>query len=366
MSLLLRPLSLLPRVAFAARGGAAASAPLPLLRSSAAPQLLLRRTKWTASTYRPPKPPPEPPKPKERLVVLHPRQGSHMTTLEVKRRVLRSSPHMGAKRLKKMVRLHARQGNRNSFIADLESRLDRFLYRSNAVNSTFAARMLVGHRHVMVNGRIMNSTHYILKPGDIVEPSKGPQSLGVWKRMMKRRLANNTFVIVRPDGTVIGSPTTRARAPERSERSKAVTADLDALLRDSALLRESYRRLPLPGGGAAGGGGGSSSLASGARWPAARQAELDTIVPSLLSALAGEGTPLASALRAGRPEIRVLAPPQRPGGAPTKAVVAWQPGASGEAGVEEGPKVLMTLDRIRLRRLLLGLLALHPARGSSQ
>ena len=290
-----------------------------------------------------------------------------MTSLEVKKRVLRSVPHMGGKRLKKMVRLHARKGNRNSFIADFESRLDRFLYRTNAVNSIFAARMLCGHRHVMVNGKICNSTHYILKPGDIVEPSKTPHALGVWKRMMNRRLANNTFVIVRPDGTVIGGPRKVSGSnTSRFAPLKAITADLDKLLRDSALVRESYRRLPRPGGGGSSGGGGSGGggLASGARWPAARQAELDTIVPALLTALAGEGTPLASALRAGTPAIRVIAPPQRPAGAPSKAVVAWQPGANGEAAADESPKVLMTLDRVRLRRLLLGLLALNPARGS--
>jgi ribosomal protein S4 len=65
-----------------------------------------------------------------------------MTTIEVKKRVLRSAPHMGAKNLKLMVRKHARKGNKNSFLADFESRLDRFLWRCNVVPSVFAARMV--------------------------------------------------------------------------------------------------------------------------------------------------------------------------------------------------------------------------------
>ena len=182
---------LLPRLAARA---ATASAPSP------SPSLLLRRSKWSSATYKPKPPPPPPPAPQAKMVVLFPRQTSHKTSLEVKKRVLRSVPHMGGKRLKRMVRLHARKGNRNSFIADFESRLDRFLYRTNAVNSTFAARMLIGHKHVMVNGKMVNSTHYILKPGDIVEPNKAPQTLAVWKRMMARRLANNTFVIASRNG----------------------------------------------------------------------------------------------------------------------------------------------------------------------
>ena len=113
------------------------SAPSPLL---AAPVRSL--AKWTATTYTPPPPPPPPPSLKEKLVVLFPRQGSHQTSIEVKRRILRSTPHMGGTRLKRMVRKHARTGNINSFIADFESRLDRFLYRCNAVPSIFAARMV--------------------------------------------------------------------------------------------------------------------------------------------------------------------------------------------------------------------------------
>ena len=49
---------------------------------------------------------------------------------------------MGGRRLKWLTRKHARKGNANSFIADFESRLDRVLYRCNAVPSIFAARMV--------------------------------------------------------------------------------------------------------------------------------------------------------------------------------------------------------------------------------
>ena len=92
-------------------------------------------SRFTAATWKPPPPPPPPPGLKDKLVVLFPRQGSRQTTIEVKRRIIRSCPHMGGKRLKRFVRMHARKGNSNSFIADFESRLDRVLYRCNAVPS---------------------------------------------------------------------------------------------------------------------------------------------------------------------------------------------------------------------------------------
>ena len=58
------------------------------------------RWKWSGATFRPPAPPPPPPTDKDRLVVLYPRQGSRQTSIEVKRRVLRSTPHIGGRRLK--------------------------------------------------------------------------------------------------------------------------------------------------------------------------------------------------------------------------------------------------------------------------
>ena len=98
--------------------------------------------RWSAATWKPPPALPPPPGLKDKLLLLFPRQGSRQTTIEVKRRILRSTPHMGGKRLKRMVRTHARRGNINSFIAELESRLDRVLYRCNATPSIFAARMV--------------------------------------------------------------------------------------------------------------------------------------------------------------------------------------------------------------------------------
>lgn len=51
----------------------------------------------------------------------------------------------------------------------LESRLDNTVYRLGIAPTRPAARQLVSHKHIMVNGNIVNIPSYILKPGDVIE-----------------------------------------------------------------------------------------------------------------------------------------------------------------------------------------------------
>jgi small subunit ribosomal protein S4 len=48
----------------------------------------------------------------------------------------------------------------------LEARLDNTVYRLGISRSRRGARQLVGHRHVTVNGEVVNIPSYQLKPGD--------------------------------------------------------------------------------------------------------------------------------------------------------------------------------------------------------
>src|SRR6476661_3942785 len=50
----------------------------------------------------------------------------------------------------------------------LESRLDNTVFRMGIAPSRPAARQLVSHKHVTVNGVVVNIPSYQLKPGDIV------------------------------------------------------------------------------------------------------------------------------------------------------------------------------------------------------
>jgi small subunit ribosomal protein S4 len=50
----------------------------------------------------------------------------------------------------------------------LELRLDNTVFRLGLAPSRMAARQLVGHKHITVNGRIVNIPSYTLKVGDVV------------------------------------------------------------------------------------------------------------------------------------------------------------------------------------------------------
>ena len=53
-----------------------------------------------------------------------------------------------------------------------ESRLDNVVFRMGLSNSRSGARQLVSHRHITVNGGIVNIPSYSLKPGYIVAERK--------------------------------------------------------------------------------------------------------------------------------------------------------------------------------------------------
>jgi small subunit ribosomal protein S4 len=61
-----------------------------------------------------------------------------------------------------------------------ESRLDNVVYRMGISTSRRGARQLVSHRHITVNGEILNVPSYSLKAGDVVavrEKSKSLQAI---------------------------------------------------------------------------------------------------------------------------------------------------------------------------------------------
>ena len=50
----------------------------------------------------------------------------------------------------------------------LEARLDNTVYRLGIASTRRAARQLVSHKHLTVNGKVANVPSMILKPGDVI------------------------------------------------------------------------------------------------------------------------------------------------------------------------------------------------------
>ena len=71
-----------------------------------------------------------------------------------------------------------------------EARLDNVVFRMGIAPSRRGARQIVSHRHITVNGEIVNIPSYHLKPGDKVAVREKSKSL----EAIERSLANSTHV----------------------------------------------------------------------------------------------------------------------------------------------------------------------------
>ena len=65
-----------------------------------------------------------------------------------------------------------------------ESRLDNVVFRLGLSPSRSGARQLVSHRHITVNGEIVNVPSYSLKPGDVVGVREKSKSLEAIQRSL--------------------------------------------------------------------------------------------------------------------------------------------------------------------------------------
>ena len=71
-----------------------------------------------------------------------------------------------------------------------EARLDNVVFRMGIAPSRRGARQLVSHRHVTVNGEVVNIASYHLKPGDKVAVREKSKSV----EAIERSLANSSHV----------------------------------------------------------------------------------------------------------------------------------------------------------------------------
>ena len=97
-----------------------------------------------------------------------------------------------------------------------ESRLDNVVYRLGLSNSRSGARQLVSHRHITVNGEIVNVPSYSLREGDVVAVREKSKSLIAIESALANR--NNVFEWLnwnadQKSGTFIKAPE-RLQIPE--------------------------------------------------------------------------------------------------------------------------------------------------------
>jgi small subunit ribosomal protein S4 len=96
----------------------------------------------------------------------------------------------------------------------LESRLDNVIYRLGIASTRSAARQLVSHKHIVVNGSVVNIPSYLLRVGDIIgvrEKSKSLEAITNSLSTIKR----SKYAWLEWDGTTMSGKFTNL--PQRSE-----------------------------------------------------------------------------------------------------------------------------------------------------
>lgn len=115
------------------------------------------------------------------------------------------------------------------FLKLLESRLDNAAYRLGFASTRKAARQLVNHGHVAVNGKKVDIPSYSVKPGDVIsirENSKAHPTVLAALEGLNSRVEFVTYDANKMEGTFV-------RYPERNELNKDI---------DIALVVEYYNK----------------------------------------------------------------------------------------------------------------------------
>ena len=105
-----------------------------------------------------------------------------------------------------------------------ESRLDNTVFRFSLSNTRSGARQLVSHKHITVNGYVVNIPSYSLKPGDIVSVREKSKSLECITNSLSRNSEMVDWLEWNPDkmsGKYLNYPE-RSQIPENIQEQLIV------------------------------------------------------------------------------------------------------------------------------------------------
>lgn len=116
-----------------------------------------------------------------------------------------------------------------NFLVLLESRLDNIVYRMGFARTRKAARQLVNHGHILVDGKKVNIPSALIKPGQEISLKEKSLNLAIVKESLESQISTAAFVEVDKDnkkGKFI-------RLPDRNELNQEI---------NEALVVEYYNR----------------------------------------------------------------------------------------------------------------------------
>ncbi|MCI5773121.1 MAG: 30S ribosomal protein S4 [Erysipelotrichaceae bacterium] len=106
----------------------------------------------------------------------------------------------------------------SNFLFLLESRLDNLVYRLGLARTRRAARQLVNHGHILVDGKKVDIPSFIVKPGSTIEVKESSRNMKAINEALEATL--NTVAFVELDKE--NKKGKYVRLPERSELNQEV------------------------------------------------------------------------------------------------------------------------------------------------
>lgn len=116
-----------------------------------------------------------------------------------------------------------------NFLILLERRLDNVVYRMGFARTRKAARQLVNHGHIEVNGKKLDIPSAMVNPGDVIAVRENARNMKAIAEALESNIANPAFVEVDKEN----KKGTFVRLPERSELNQEI---------NEALVVEYYNR----------------------------------------------------------------------------------------------------------------------------
>lgn len=116
-----------------------------------------------------------------------------------------------------------------NFLVLLEKRLDNVVYRMGFARTRKAARQLVTHGHIEVNGKKFDIPSAMVNPGDVIAVRENARSMKCITEALESNIANPAFLEVDKEN----KKGTFVRLPERSELNQEI---------NEALVVEFYNR----------------------------------------------------------------------------------------------------------------------------
>lgn len=106
----------------------------------------------------------------------------------------------------------------HNFLFMLESRLDNLVYRMGFARTRRAARQLVNHGHILVNGKKVGIPSAQIKLGSVIEVKEKSKNMTAINEALEATLNTPAFVTVDKDA----KKGTYVRLPERSELNQEI------------------------------------------------------------------------------------------------------------------------------------------------